>query len=409
MTGFTPRIKSFVKGSTRPKTWLVLSLALVALLAWGGLASAAELADHPKPEPGVLIAAVGEETAAAEAGLARGDVLLAIDGDGVNTAAELQYMILMHEPGDTLALTVLRGGEELTLTVTLGDRDGYPLLGLAPHSPQFGRMRTNRFRSSGMPGIGGMAGGAVVVEVNEDGPAAAAELKSGDVITAIDGTEIESFEQIVRAVPAFSPGDGVQLTVDRDGEEIAVTVTLGANPDDEEKAFLGARIMPLGAYRLEMGRNGFDRDSDGRMFGGNRSRFGFGFPNGRGFASPFSSNMMTEGALVMGVQEDGPAALSQLTKGDVITAVDETEIANFEQLVEALANYSPGDGVQVTVDRDGEIVTSTVTLGAHPEDETKAYLGVMIMPVERLRMEMEESEDKSHEDSEQRAESERDS
>jgi S1-C subfamily serine protease len=392
MTGFTPRIKSFVKGSTRPKTWLVLSLALVALLAWGGLASAAELADHPKPEPGVLIAAVGEETAAAEAGLARGDVLLAIDGDGVNTAAELQYMILMHEPGDTLALTVLRGGEELTLTVTLGDRDGYPLLGLAPHSPQFGRMRTNRFRSSGMPGIGGMAGGAVVVEVNEDGPAAAAELKSGDVITAIDGTEIESFEQIVRAVPAFSPGDEVQLTVNRDGEEIAVTVTLGAHPDDEEKAFLGARIMPLGAYRLEMGRNGFDRDSDGR-----------------GFASPFSFNMMTEGALVMGVQEDGPAALSQLTKGDVITAVDETEIANFEQLVEALANYSPGDGVQVTVDRDGEIVTSTVTLGAHPEDETKAYLGVMIMPVERLRMEMEESEDKSHEDSEQRAESERDS
>ena len=392
MTGFTPRIKSFVKGSTRPKTWLVLSLALVALLAWGGLASAAELADHPKPEPGVLIAAVGEETAAAEAGLARGDVLLAIDGDGVNTAAELQYMILMHEPGDTLALTVLRGGEELTLTVTLGDRDGYPLLGVAPHSPQVGRMRTNRFRSSGMPGIGGMAGGAVVVEVNEDGPAAAAELKSGDVITAIDGTEIESFEQIVRAVPAFSPGDGVQLTVDRDGEEIAVTVTLGANPDDEEKAFLGARIMPLGAYRLEMGRNGFDRDSDGR-----------------GFASPFSFNMMTEGALVMGVQEDGPAALSQLTKGDVITAVDETEIANFEQLVEALANYSPGDGVQVTVDRDGEIVMSTVTLGAHPEDETKAYLGVMIMPVERLRMEMEESEDKSHEDSEQRAESERDS
>ena len=155
MTGFTLRLKSFVKGSTRTKTWLVLSLALVALLAllaWGGLASAAELADHPKPEPGVLIAAVGEETAAAEAGLARGDVLLAIDGDGVNTAAELQYMILMHEPGDALALTVLRGGEELTLTVTLGDRDGYPLLGLATHSPQVGRMRTNRFRSFGMPG-----------------------------------------------------------------------------------------------------------------------------------------------------------------------------------------------------------------------------------------------------------------
>ena len=52
----------------------------------------------------------------------------------------------------------------------------------------------------------------------------------------------------------------------------------------------------------------------------------------------------------------------------------------------ALANYNPGNELELTVDRDGESVAIAVTLGAHPNDETKAYLGVMIMPVERIQM-----------------------
>ena len=400
-------------GSGKRRAWLVLSVALLALLAWGVPVSAAELDERTKPEPGVLIVGVGEEMPAAEAGLARGDILLAIDGDMVNTAAELKHVILMRDPGDTLELTVKRGEEELTLTVTLGDRDGYPLLGVAAHDLRDGRMSPQRGRFRGMRELGptfgmqrGMAfrfdggRGAAVMEVLDDGPAAAADLRAGDLITAVDETEIAGIEDLVKAAAAYSPGDEVEFTVDRDGETITLTVTLGTHPDDQEKAYIGARILPSERFRLDMDENG--RDDGMRRW----NRFGFRFPNGRESDGRLFFKMMTDGALVMDVQDEGPAANAELEKGDVITAVDETEIANLEELVEALANYGPGDEVELTVHRDGETIQSAVTLGAHPDDETKAYFGVMIMPATPFRMHLEDSGEQVQEEPQREHESE---
>ena len=149
MTGETP-----LRGTAQRKFWILLSVALLALLTWGGTVSAATLAERIKPEPGVLIVAVGDETPASEAGLQRGDILLAIDGDMVNTAAELRHVILMRDPGDSLELTVKRGEEDLTLAVTLADQDGYPLLGVAANVSRDVRLQPQRRRIQGMRSFG---------------------------------------------------------------------------------------------------------------------------------------------------------------------------------------------------------------------------------------------------------------
>ena len=101
--------------------------------------------------------------------------------------------------------------------------------------------------------------------------------------------------------------------------------------------------------------------------------------------------------------------MAELQSRDLITAVDETEIGGFDELVAALANYSPGDEVNLTVDRDGETIATTVTLGAHPDDETKAYLGVSIMPLDRFRMHMQENGSQVQEEAQRGHESESDS
>ena len=381
-------------GARQKSLWIVLA-ALLALLAASVPVSAASTEERVKPEAGVLITAVADEMPAAEAGLARGDILLAIDGDRVNTAAELQKVILMQDPGDALELTVKRGDEELTFSVTLADRDGYPVLGVAAHvdrgdgmSPQRGRRgwMPDRGRAFGMERGRGMNAlpfkeidGAAVVDILEDGPAAAAGLQAGDIITAIDDIEIGGLNDLAQAAANYSPGDEVMLTVERDGEAVELTVTLGAHPDDDGMAFLGVRIMPSGEFQLH-------RDGRGPGRGG---YFRFGFPRGLPFGGPFAW-MNTDGALVMGIQDEGPAAGAELQKGDLITAIGETEIAGFDELVEALAAYSPGDEVELTVVRDGEQLTAAVTLGAHPDDEDKAYLGLMIVPLERFRMQLEE-------------------
>ncbi|MGW6539576.1 S1C family serine protease [Streptomyces sp. NPDC055011] len=61
---------------------------------------------------------------AAKAGLRPGDVITKVDGQRVHNGEELIVKIRAHRPGDELALTLTRGGKELTRTVTLGAAQG---------------------------------------------------------------------------------------------------------------------------------------------------------------------------------------------------------------------------------------------------------------------------------------------
>ena len=52
--------------------------------------------------------------------------------------------------------------------------------------------------------------------------------------------------------------------------------------------------------------------------------------------------------------------------GDVITAVDDTEIDGIEALRQTLQNYEPGDEVTLSIIRDQKTITVDVTLSSHP-------------------------------------------
>jgi putative serine protease PepD len=71
---------------------------------------------------GAQLADVRSGTPAAEAGLQAGDVLTAVDGDAVSSAAALQSAIDAKKPGDRVILDYLRDGAHRTVTVTLGTR-----------------------------------------------------------------------------------------------------------------------------------------------------------------------------------------------------------------------------------------------------------------------------------------------
>ena len=70
----------------------------------------------------------------------------------------------------------------------------------------------------------------------------------------------------------------------------------------------------------------------------------------------------TEGVYVAEVLDDGAAAEAGIKQGDVITNIDKTRIKNFGVLQGELARHTPGEKVQVTVDRKGNAKTFTVTL-----------------------------------------------
>ncbi len=72
--------------------------------------------------PGVLVTQVASGAPAAQAGLQVNDVITAVDGTTLDASQSLGGLIAKHHSGDTLKLTVQRGGQTLTLSATLGQR-----------------------------------------------------------------------------------------------------------------------------------------------------------------------------------------------------------------------------------------------------------------------------------------------
>jgi S1-C subfamily serine protease len=76
----------------------------------------------------------------------------------------------------------------------------------------------------------GIDRGAVLVEIVPGSPAADADLQRGDIVTAVDGAPVTSMPELAGRLQQHRPGDEVELTVVRAGEERALTVELAERP-----------------------------------------------------------------------------------------------------------------------------------------------------------------------------------
>ena len=73
---------------------------------------------------GALIDKVNSDTPAERAGLEKGDVVVAVEGDRVTDGKALIVAIRSHQPGETIEFTYVRDGREESTTVTLGSETG---------------------------------------------------------------------------------------------------------------------------------------------------------------------------------------------------------------------------------------------------------------------------------------------
>ena len=90
-------------------------------------------------------------------------------------------------------------------------------------------------QNQGNPWLGAQvvlaADGVTVASVIADSPADAAGLQRGDVITAVDGTTIETLQNFRDLLQDKAVGDTLTLTINRDGQALDVTATLEAQPE----------------------------------------------------------------------------------------------------------------------------------------------------------------------------------
>ncbi|HZB70773.1 MAG TPA: PDZ domain-containing protein, partial [Acidimicrobiales bacterium] len=82
--------------------------------------------------------------------------------------------------------------------------------------------------------LGADRDGALVSEVEPGSGAEAAGLRARDLILSIDGEPVTGSADVRAAVAAAEPGDAVEITYLRDGEERTATATLGSRALEED-------------------------------------------------------------------------------------------------------------------------------------------------------------------------------
>ncbi len=89
---------------------------------------------------------------------------------------------------------------------------------------------------------------------------------------------------------------------------------------------------------------------------------------------------LPNGAVVTTVESNSPAEKAGLQAGDVITAIDNVKIDANHSLADLIGTHKPGDKVAVAVTRGSQSLTLNVELGAAPQSNTTAYLGIRFAP-----------------------------
>lgn len=343
--------------------------------------------DENDERSGVLVAAVEDGSPAEQAGIRRGDILTAVDGQEIGSHAELLEALAGREPGDTIELAVLHGDERRALQVTLGDREGHVFLGIRSCENSF------RMREPGERGFFfwdfSSPGAALITHVVADSPAESAGLQEGDFILAVDGTQLQAGSHLAEIIHARQPGETVRLTVRRPSETdpLEIEVTLGEDPDQEGQAYLGISYFSAPAVPPEGTPLLPAPDWEAPRF-----KFDLLPLEPKVFELPEG---VDQGVIVARVFADSPAEQAGLQKGDLITEIDGSPVEAARQLASAIAGHEPGDEVSLTVYRSGEesATTIVVTLGEHPSREGEAYLGISMASCTFRRWEKPERPD----------------
>jgi serine protease Do len=186
----------------------------------------------------VVVSEVLEGSPAEKAGLKARDIVLAIDGEPLPELKPdrvvvnyLEREIERREPGDTFALSVLRGTERLEVKAVLGEepklmreaeRKYFDRLGLTVREFVYGDAIQRRVRVADTSGV-------IVHFVKASSPVAIAGLRQDDWIREIDGVETKTFADAVTKLAEIAKDDArpeFVMLVSRNGETAVLRVKL---------------------------------------------------------------------------------------------------------------------------------------------------------------------------------------
>ena len=254
--------------------------------------SVREVGEAGEAAEGAVVTDVRPDGPAGAAGIEPGDVIVEFDRERVRSARQLGRLVEETPAGRTAPVRVLREGSQITLDVTPAERSGWTgrlprgfadrirvevdeveerrggseqeerrrvtegfarelaeseefavlrrlpevFRGFAARRP--GRVRLGiRGESIGgqLAGYFGTEAGVLVEHVDDGTTGAAAGLRAGDVITAVDGNEVDDLAALRRRLASLEPDEAFDVTVVRDRAETSLTVEPSEEEDETER------------------------------------------------------------------------------------------------------------------------------------------------------------------------------
>ena len=201
------------------------------------------------------------------------------------------------------------------------------------------------------------ANGVQILEIVPDSPASQANIPVGSILIGIDGRPVNQVEDVSGYMQLYEGDGNVILTLKETSGLTTKTIQL---PSDQR--VLGLTLSPdiqtsLGTTPTPEPTAVLPEESSDPLLSSTPTPI---------IAPPIITEIITNTV----------AATVGLQVGDVIVAVDDRIVLNNAELVEEIANRTPGTAVQLTIRRAEETRIITLSLSPHPQDPNRGFLGV---------------------------------
>jgi serine protease Do len=192
---------------------------------------------------GAKITAVTENSAAAKAGLKKGDIIKKVDDAKIENHGDLVEAISRYEPDEKVTITYNRDGKESKQTLNLGEKKqrsmsfAQPRIQGVPEIREFHLDRDGdnfgpNFLFNARPRIGLRAQdtedgkGVKVLDVDGDSPADKAGIKENDIITEFDGKAVNSADELARLAREGKEKNSFNVKLNRGGKSQNVEIKI---------------------------------------------------------------------------------------------------------------------------------------------------------------------------------------
>ncbi|MEI6412600.1 MAG: PDZ domain-containing protein, partial [Bacteroidota bacterium] len=287
--------------------------------------------DEDADQPGLTVQVV-KGSAAAKAGLKTNDIILKLNNKTTNTWSDLSKIIRDAKPGDQLNITYSCNGKEATTVVTLTKRSD---LKCNPDDNKHGFLGVNQTNNDDEDESG------VKVDIVNKSAAEKAGLRDGDKIVKLNDTDIKDWEDISDFMGDTKPGDKIQVTYQRDGKKSTAEAIAG-----EQQEWNWDSWSSDNSNWNDLNVNIKDKDACLGVY-----------------TETYTQNNI-KGTRISGFTDESAANEAKMAEGDIITAVNGTEVTSHNDLWNEIAKYQPGAKVKVEYLRDDKPFTVEATLKA---------------------------------------------